>query len=130
MTENTRNDQERSEMAPLAETMAPEGEEKIIETVDDALRHILSWANRGTMSQFYTVVSAKLSADAKRDVERVGDTLTFFSVRKKGGFLGIGGRTVRDPALRLTQEGDRIVTADDPLDTDFAMGLARLLPEH
>ncbi len=130
MTEDTRNDQSPLEPPDaVVGSMAPEEEEGVIETVDDAVQHILSWANRGTMSQFYTMVSAKLSVDTKRDVERAGDTLTFFSVRKEGGFLGIGGRTVREPAMSLTQEEGRVVIAE-PLDTDFVVGLAGILAGH
>jgi hypothetical protein len=136
MTENIGKGQDRIEGSPLeslsslAMPMAAEEEEKVIDTVDDAMRYILGWANRGTMRQFYTMVSAKLSSDTKRDVELTGDTLTFYSVHKEGGILGIGGRAVREPALSLTQKGDMIIAAAGPLDSDFAMSLTGILSGH
>lgn len=142
MTGNRTDDQERDKITPfggdsIVEDLTPgeedlEAEEqtKTIETVDEALEYITSWANRGNMKQFYTEVSARLSSDKEHDVELDGDTLTFYNVRKEGGILGIGGQTVREPALRLAQEGEMITVSDDPMDPDCAMAVAQALSRH
>lgn len=145
MAENRTNDQERDEISPLGpqesivNDLIDENGEKLtedeqrqrnIQTVDEALEYITSWANRGNMKQFYTEVSARLSTDNEHDVELDGDTLTFYNVRKEGGILGIGGQTVRDPALRLVQEGEMITVSDEPMDPDCAMAVAQALSGH
>ncbi len=139
MTDNRTNDQERDKISPfgedsIVEDLTPgdedlEAEEqtKTIETVDEALVYITSWANRGNMKQFYTVVSARLSTDNEHDVEFDGDTVTFYNVRKEGGILGIGAETVREPALRLVQKGEMARISDDPMDPDCAMAVAQAL---
>jgi hypothetical protein len=143
MTDQRTNDQE-PEVSPLGqESMVSDltdenGEEltedeqrqRSIQTVDEALEYITSWANRGTMRQFHTEVSARLSADHNHDVELDDETLVFYNVRKEGGILGIGGKTVREPVLKLVQDGEMIRAADDPLDPDFALELTRILSRH
>jgi hypothetical protein len=141
MTDNRTNDQERDEISPLGEDAIVEdltpGEELeaeeqtvTIETADEALEYITSWANRGNMKQFYTEVSARLSDDNEHDVDLDGDTLTFYNVRQEGGILGIGAETVREPALRLVSEGGMIRISDDPMDPDCALAVAQVLSRH
>ena len=56
--------------------------------------------------------------------------MTFLEVRKEGGFLGIGSRTVAKPLLRLTKEEGRVVVAQESLDETFLHELARMLSPH
>ena len=105
-------------------------QEKSVDTVDEALEYITSWANRGTMKQFYIEVSARLRSDDEHDVELDGNTLVFYNVREEGGILGIGAQTVREPALRLVQEGEMVTVSDDPMDPDCVMAVAEALSRH
>jgi hypothetical protein len=142
MTDSRTNDQEREKISPLGQdsivedltpgedALEPEEQTVTIETVDEALAYITSWANRGNMKQFYTEVSARLSTDNEHDVELDGDAVTFYNVRKEGGILGIGAQTVREPALRLVQEGEMTKISDDPMDPDCAMAVAQALSRH
>jgi len=99
-------------------------------TAQGALHKISSWANRGNLRQFYTEMSAKFTKDANHEVVLEGDTLTFFALRKEGGFLGFGGHRSREPVLRLVQVSGRAVVGNEYVDEEFAVELANSLTQH
>ena len=99
-------------------------------STEEALRKISSYANRGTFQQFHTEIAAKLADRSEYRVETEGNVMTFLEVRKEGGFLGIGSRTVAKPLLRLTKEEGRVVVAQESLDETFLHELARMLSPH
>jgi hypothetical protein len=105
-------------------------QQKSIETVDDALKYIVSWANRGNLRQFYTEASARISSDKGCEVELDGDVLTIYNVHKEGGILGIGAQTIYEPALRLVQDGETVTVSDEPMDPNCVMMLAESLSER
>ena len=96
---------------------------------EEQLQEIQAWANRGTLRQFYTEVSAVIPAEGYR-LELQADELVCYRVRKEGGFLGIGARTVKEPVLRFIREDGQIVVADEPVDEEFVRLLASSLTKH
>ena len=99
-------------------------------STEEALRKISSHANRGTFRQFHTVIAARLADRREYRIELEGSTITFLGVRKEGGFLGIGARTVTEPLLKLTKQGNRVIVAQESLDETFVHELARVLGPH
>ena len=97
--------------------------------MEEDLRAIKSRAVQGTLQQFYTEVSARAAA-AGYEIEIAGNTVTFFRIRKEGGFLGIGTRTVREPVLKITRKQKEIIVAEEPRDEAFVQELARMLKYH
>jgi len=97
--------------------------------MEDSVRKIQVWASHGTLRQFYTELSAKLTnLDAQCELE--GNTITCYRVTKSGGFLGIGARKVKTTLLKLTREGDQITVAEDSIDREFVDRLAGEFAAH
>ncbi|MBM3187910.1 MAG: hypothetical protein FJZ90_04215 [Chloroflexi bacterium] len=97
--------------------------------MEDTLRKLQIWASHGTIRQFYTEVSAKISP-LGYEAEMTGDTVTCYRVRKEGGFLGIGARKVREPVFKVTRTDSEIVIDESSLDKEFVTLLAGMLAQH
>jgi hypothetical protein len=128
-TEPTSQQEEKASSARLSTNLDDE-QPKSPETVDEALDYIISLANRGTIKQFYIEVSARLSSDRAHDVALDGNTLIFYNVHEEGGILGIGARSVHEPALQLIQEGQMVIISDEPMDPDCAVAVAQMLARN
>ncbi len=97
--------------------------------MEDAVRKVSNWASHGTLRQFHTELVARLSDDY--EVEINGDKLVCYSVRKEGGFLGIGAKKIRETVLVAETGEDGIVALDiDASDPDFIEYLAPRLKQH
>ncbi|MEA3406996.1 MAG: hypothetical protein U9R48_02805 [Chloroflexota bacterium] len=96
----------------------------------DDLQRIMTWAGMGTPRQFYLEVASKV-ADSDYEAELEGDVLTCYRVEKHGGFLGIGGKTTREPVLKviMSEEGD-VEVPEEPRDEEFIQFLAGKLRQH
>ena len=97
--------------------------------MEDNLQKITSWLGRGTLVQLQIEVGGHL-ASRGYTVEREGDTLSFYRTRKEGGFLGFGGRLVREPVMKITKDEEGIQIPSDPLDPEFVWYLASGLRHH
>ena len=97
--------------------------------MEEALRKIRIWASHGTPRQFYSEVLPKVSGEGY-EVEFEGNTLTCFKIRKEGGFLGIGARTIKDTVLQITFGGEEIEVSAETADEEFVNLLARKLAQH
>ena len=97
--------------------------------MDEELQKIKRWSSRGTIRQFYAEASAKASAAGYRS-ELDGDTITFYRTRKEGGFLGIGGHTVKEPVLTIIRHNDSVEIPGDTVDEAFVQELASNLQQH
>lgn len=97
--------------------------------MEDELRKIRNWASHGTLKQFYAEIAAKLSKQGYI-TELEGNTLTCYRVRKEGGFLGIGRRTIKEPVLKAVQEGNEVRIPAESANPDFVHLLAGLLKQH
>ena len=97
--------------------------------MEEELRRIKNWASHGTLRQFYTEVSAKVSGQGY-EVELEGDTLTCYRIRKVGGFLGIGAKRVREPVLKVIRKEEEIIVPEDSADEEFVHFLASSLKQH
>jgi hypothetical protein len=98
--------------------------------LERALQGITAWAKRGTLRQFYNEMSARLAEDEEYRVDIRSDTVVFLRVRKEGGILGIGARTVEEPLLQVRKDGGQVIIPEDPLDKEFARKLAAMLGRH
>ena len=118
---------------PIRRRLRPEEgiavrEEVHVDTLQDDLRAIASWALRSTITQFANQISVKIrDQDHGYQTEREGNTLTFHKVVKTGGFLGFGESESREPVLQVTIEGEDVTFAEDPRDTEFVGMVARAL---
>lgn len=95
----------------------------------DKLQQIINWVNRGTLQQFKIEVDARLTGtNYESEIDK--STLTFYEVRKEGGFLGIGGKTVREPVFQLTADEDMVEVDESMADAEFVETLTHSLSEH
>jgi hypothetical protein len=97
--------------------------------MDADVRKIAAWAGQGTLRQFYIEVAAK-TAKRGYEAEMMGDTVTCYRVSKQGGFLGLGGRQIKDPVLKIVGDESGICIADDCCDEEFVHELAGMLTHH
>ena len=118
---------------PIRRRLRPEEgiaarEEVHVDTLQEDLRAIASWALRSTITQFANQVAVKIRDQGHGyQTERDGDTLTFYKIVRTGGFLGFGETESREPVMQITVEGDDVTFAEDPRDTEFASMVARAL---
>jgi hypothetical protein len=119
-TEEMRQNREESTDSTTWADFSTETETPRVETKEQALNKLLSWANRGTLRQFYMEMAAKLAEDENHDVVMEGE----------GGFLGIGGHEEQEPVLAFYEEGDQILVKDEPMNEAFAIELAQSLARH
>jgi hypothetical protein len=98
--------------------------------VQRAVGTLIDWARRGTMRQFYLEVQAQLADEKHVAAEMEDDTLVFYRITKQGGFLGIGGKTVREPLLEVSKRANEIVVSKEPRDEAFLLTLAERLEPH
>ena len=100
--------------------------------MDEELHKVQRWASHGTLRQFASEVRAALSkTDERVEIEVQEDALTIARVRKEGGFLGIGARTVKDPVLRFKADAAGVVSVDEnTADESFVHLLASALGQH
>ena len=118
---------------PIRRRLRPEEgiaarEEVHVDTLQEDLHDIASWALRSTITQFANQVAVKIrDQDHGYQTEREGNTLTFYKIIKTGGFLGFGESESREPVLRVTIDGEDVTFAEDPRDTEFVSMVARVL---
>lgn len=100
--------------------------------MDDDLRKIQSWAMHGTVRQVYADMAARLTTegDYEAELEADGETIGFYRVTKQGGFLGIGGKMVREPVLTVIRQGEEVLIPEEPRDEEFVHLLAQKLEAH
>ncbi|MBC7315029.1 MAG: hypothetical protein H5T70_01225 [Chloroflexi bacterium] len=96
--------------------------------MDEQVTRLKNWVSHGTMRQFYTEMQAKL-ANTEYTVELSGDTVTFYRVRKEGGFLGLFARRVREKLLQVSRQDDQIVIAEGA-NPEFIQYVNSLLKQH
>jgi hypothetical protein len=98
--------------------------------MDDTLLKVQNWASHGTMRQFMAEIHAKVEGQGY-EVGSEGNTLIVSRVQKEGGFLGIGGKTIREPVLRVDYDDEGLAQVDsDSADPEFIAYLAGLLGAH
>ncbi len=97
--------------------------------MENELSRIRNWASHGTIRQFFTEVSAKLSKKPYT-AELKGDRVVFYQVSKMGGLLGLGVKTSRKPVLEVIWEGSQIKIPEESADAEFVKMLAGLLGQH
>lgn len=97
--------------------------------MEDALRKVTTWASHGTLRQFYTELTARISEE-EYEVDIEEEKLTCYKVSKQGGFLGIGVKKTRKPVLVVETEGDLVNVDQDSADPDFVAYLAKRLTQH
>jgi hypothetical protein len=111
--------------------MTEANQEGKINTLQEALETIASWARRGTQQQFANEMRANLIADEEYRVDTTGNTVVFVEVRQEGGFLGIGGEAVTESLLQVQfQDDGQVVIPSEPMDKEFAIDLAERLERH
>lgn len=98
--------------------------------MDEELRRIRVWASHGTMKQFATEVTAKISKLGGYQTDLEGDTLTIYHYVKSGGVLGIGARKVKETVLKVIRQGDDVVIPEDSVNADFVERFSGLLKQH
>jgi hypothetical protein len=97
--------------------------------MEEDLRKIMLWAGHGTPRQFYYELVARLS-DEGYEVELEGETLTVFKSHREGGFLGIGGRKIKEIFLELDYEGGEVSIDPESANAEVVSYLARALEAH
>ncbi|MEA3346367.1 MAG: hypothetical protein U9Q78_09055 [Chloroflexota bacterium] len=97
--------------------------------MEEILEKISRWASRGTLAQFQTEIEGYLR-DEGCGSDLQGDELLIYREHKEGGFLGIGGKTIREPVMRISESDGKIRVLSEPLDEEFARYLSNCLRPH
>jgi hypothetical protein len=97
--------------------------------MDDSMQRVRRWASHGNLRQFYAELGARLAKEGY-EIEIEGDTLTVYGVEKQGGFLGLGGRKIRQPKLKVVQHNDSVEVPEEDADPEFVALLAERLRSH
>jgi hypothetical protein len=97
--------------------------------MDERLHLIRNWANRGTMNQLYSEISAKLAKSEYR-AELQGDQLRFYRTTKSGGFLGIGAKVEKALVLEVIREGEDLRIPAETADPAFVEYIMPMLRAH
>lgn len=95
----------------------------------EALHKIQVWAKHGTPRQFLTEIEAKI-APYGYVVALEGNHLVCYKLEKKGGFIGIGVRQVKQPVLRIIYDQDRVLVPEETAAPEFVNLLSSLLKGH
>jgi len=97
--------------------------------MEDKLHLIRNWANRGTLNQLFSELSAKLAKSEYR-AELKGNQVSFYRVRKSGGFLGIGVKREKDLVLEVIREGMELRIPTESADPAFVDYIMPVLKAH
>lgn len=95
----------------------------------DALHKIQVWAKHGTPRQFVTEIEAKIAPHGYTAAIE-GNHVVCYKLAKKGGFIGIGARQIRQPVLRIIYDQDRVLVPEDSAAPEFVSLLSSLLKGH
>jgi len=97
--------------------------------MEEILERIAIWASHGTLAQFRTEIDGYLKRGGY-DSELQDDELLFYRPRKKGGLLGIGAKTIKEPMMRISRAEGKVRILPEPLDEEFAQYLNSCLRQH
>ena len=97
--------------------------------MEDKLHKIILWASHGTPRQFFADVQARLSSQGYICVLE-DDTISFFRVRKEGGFLGFGAKQVKEPVGKIVFADGEVDVPTESLDPTFLDVLVERLQQH
>lgn len=97
--------------------------------MEEILDRIATWASHGTLAQFRTEVDGYLKAQGYES-EVQGEELLIYRARKKGGFLGIGAKTIKEPLMRISRAGGTVHVLPEPLDEELVHYLNSILRQH
>ena len=97
--------------------------------MEEILERIAIWASHGTLAQFRTEIDGYLKRGGY-DSELQDDELLFYRLRKKGGLLGIGAKTIKEPMMKISRAEGKVRVLPEPLDEEFAQYLNSCLRQH
>ena len=97
--------------------------------MDETLRKVMLWASHGTPRQFYYELVARLSGEGY-EVDLEDDVLTVFKSHREGGFLGIGGRKVKEVSLEISYHGDEATITKESANAELLEYLSSALEAH
>jgi hypothetical protein len=98
--------------------------------MEEELRKVMIWASHGTPRQFYYEVTARLEGQGY-EVDLEGeDVVRVHKSHREGGFLGIGGRKVKETFLEVRFGGEDVVIPPESADEELVKTLAGLLGAH
>ena len=97
--------------------------------MQDKLLKVQRWSGHGTIRQFQSELSARLSEDGYETAIE-GEALVCYRIRKEGGFLGIGAKTIREPVLRVNYVDGLANLDEKSADPEFIEYLSGLLTAH
>lgn len=97
--------------------------------MEEILERIAIWASHGTLAQFRTEIDGYLKRGGY-DSELQDDELLFYRPRKKGGLLGIGAKTIKEPMMKISRAEGKVRVLPEPLDEEFAQYLNSCLRQH
>lgn len=97
--------------------------------MEEKLHRIRNWANRGTLNQLFSELSAKLAKSEYR-AEMKGNQVSFYRVKRSGGFLGIGVKETKDLVLEVMRDGAEIHIPTQTADAAFVDYITPMLGAH
>jgi hypothetical protein len=99
--------------------------------MEDQLLEMRHWATRGTVRQFFAELSARVSTNPEYQCEMTDEeSIACYRIRKEGGFLGIGAKTVREPVLEIYRHGEEVTIPEETADAEFLSWLMEQLQPH
>jgi len=97
--------------------------------MEEYLATIAGWFVKGTLTQFQIAFKHYLASEGYA-VERQGDALLFYRIRKEGGFLGIGRKTLKEPVMKIIEGEEGVQIPPKPLDEEFVQRLASYVAQR
>jgi hypothetical protein len=98
--------------------------------MEEELRKVMIWATHGTPRQFYHEVTARLQGQGYEIDMEGEEVVRVFKSRKEGGFLGIGGRKVKETFLEVRFQGDEVIIPPESANEELVQVLAGVLGQH
>ena len=97
--------------------------------MEEIIERIATWASHGTLAQFQMEIDGYLKSEGY-DSELQGDELLFYRPRKKGGFLSIGAKTIKEPMMKISRAEGEVRVLPEPVDEEFVRYLNSCLRQH
>jgi CheY-like chemotaxis protein len=98
--------------------------------MDEHTRKITSWANRGTLRQFATELSARLEDEDEYQVQVMDNVLQVHRAGQEGGVLGLGGEDKQELVLEVVDQGSGLAVRELSADQELVAFLADTLQRH
>jgi hypothetical protein len=97
--------------------------------MEEQILKIKRWASHGTPTQFVNEMQG-VANQLGYELAMNGNTLSIYKESKEGGFLGLGGHTVREEVLQIIWGDGEVDVPADKVNAEFLKALSTTLQAH